>query len=209
MSRWDQFANIDAKALNEQANNLSDADFEEVPNGKYEVSLDSLELKESKKGFPMMAARFTILEGAFKNRKVFMNQLVLMGNDKDAFRVHTCNVFLRSLASTLSTKVAFEGLDAYDFLISSIATECANAEYLLELGDHNGFRTFKILERFDQAPVPTQPQTAPMYAQQAPMMQGAPVQMPQSPMMQQAVMQPMQMQQGQWAAQNGYDQQSF
>lgn len=148
MSKWDKFATIDAKALNEQANALgTNADFEEVPNGKYEVRLDSLELGESKKGFPMVRARFTILEGEFKNRKLFFNQVVIMGDDSDKYRVHSSNVFLRSLDSGLT--VSFEGLDDYDALITAIADKCINGEYLLELGERRGYKTYTILERFE------------------------------------------------------------
>lgn len=158
MSKWDKFSTIDAKALNEQANALGDSDWEEVPNGKYEVALDSLELGESKKGYPMVRARFTILEGEWKNRKLFFNQVVLMGDENDKFRVHAANVFLRSLASGLT--VSFEGLDDYDALICAIADKCAStydeggAEYLLELGERRGYKTYTILERFEDEPEP-------------------------------------------------------
>lgn len=163
MSKWDKFA-IDAEALNQQANALSDSDFEEVPNGKYEVSLDSLELGESKKGFPMIRARFTILEGEWKNRKLFFNQVVVMGDENDKYRVHASNVFLRSLESGLT--VTFEGLDDYDALITAIADKCAStyerggAEYLLELGERRGYKTYTILERFETEEAPA---SAPNY----------------------------------------------
>ena len=153
MSKWDKFSTIDAKALNEQANSLGDSDFEEVPNGKYEVSLDSLELTTSKKGYPMVKARFTILEGEFKRRKLFFNQVVFMGDDNDKYRLHSANVFLRSLGSGLP--VSFSGFDDYDALITAIADKCAatdsegGAEYLLELGERRGYKTYTILERFE------------------------------------------------------------
>lgn len=164
MSKWDKFA-IDAAALNQQANALNDSDFEEVPNGKYEVSLDSLELGESKKGFPMIRARFTILEGEWKNRKLFFNQVVIMGDENDKYRVHASNVFLRSLESGLT--VTFEGLDDYDALITAIADKCAStyerggAEYLLELGERRGYKTYTILERFETEEAPASAPTYP------------------------------------------------
>lgn len=172
MSMWDKYGNIDAKSLNEQASNLSD-DFEEIPVGKYEVALDSLVLKESKAGDPMIAARFTVVNGTFQNRKVFLNQLVLKGDQNDAFRVHTCNVLLRSLESSLTDQVRFDGLQAYDQLINAIAGECTDAEYLLEISERKGYRNYKVLERFNSnAPTPVQyQQQAPSYpqgSQQAP-----------------------------------------
>lgn len=177
MSMWDKYGNIDAKSLNEQASNLSD-DFEEIPVGKYEVSLDSLVLKESKAGDPMIAARFTVVNGTFQNRKVFLNQLVLKGDQNDAFRVHTCNVLLRSLESSLTDQVRFDGLQAYDQLINAIAGECTDAEYLLEISERKGYRNYKVLERFNSnAPTPVQyQQQAPSYPQNS---QGYPQQGPQ------------------------------
>lgn len=167
MSMWDKYGNIDAKSLNEQASNLSD-DFEEIPVGKYEVALDSLVLKESKAGDPMIAARFTVVNGTFQNRKVFLNQLVLKGDQNDAFRVHTCNVLLRSLESSLTDQVRFDGLQAYDQLINAIAGECTDAEYLLEISERKGYRNYKVLERFNSnAPVqaPSYPQNSQGYPQ--------------------------------------------
>lgn len=167
MSMWDKYGNIDAKSLNEQASNLSD-DFEEIPVGKYEVALDSLVLKESKAGDPMIAARFTVVNGSFQNRKVFLNQLVLKGDQNDAFRVHTCNVLLRSLESSLTDQVRFDGLQAYDQLINAIAGECTDAEYLLEITERKGYRNYKVLERFNSnAPVqaPSYPQNSQGYPQ--------------------------------------------
>lgn len=171
MSMWDKYGNIDAKSLNEQASNLSD-DFEEIPVGKYEVALDSIVLKESKAGDPMIAARFTVVNGTFQNRKVFLNQLVLKGDQNDAFRVHTCNVLLRSLESSLTDQVRFDGLQAYDQLINAIAGECTDAEYLLEISERKGYRNYKVLERFNSnspmpQPAPVQYQQ-PSYQQQAP-----------------------------------------
>lgn len=197
MSMWDKYGNIDAKSLNEQASNLSD-DFEEIPVGKYEVALDSLVLKESKAGDPMIAARFTVVNGTFQNRKVFLNQLVLKGDQNDAFRVHTCNVLLRSLESSLTDQVRFDGLQAYDQLINAIAGECTDAEYLLEITERKGYRNYKVLERFNSnaptpVPVPAQyqpqapsyPQNsqAPSYPQQGPQgyPQGGQFQQPQYP----------------------------
>lgn len=197
MSMWDKYGNIDAKSLNEQASNLSD-DFEEIPVGKYEVALDSLVLKESKAGDPMIAARFTVVNGTFQNRKVFLNQLVLKGDQNDAFRVHTCNVLLRSLESSLTDQVRFDGLQAYDQLINAVAGECTDAEYLLEITERKGYRNYKVLERFNSnaptpVPVPAQyqpqapsyPQNsqAPSYPQQGPQgyPQGSQFQQPQYP----------------------------
>ena len=50
-------------------------EFVDVPVGVYEVCLMSLELKESKKGMPMVSARMKIVSGEYEGQSVFMNQV--------------------------------------------------------------------------------------------------------------------------------------
>lgn len=154
MADWSNFANIDLAAINSEVQELENGRgnaFEELPDGKYEVSLDSLELKASKAGDPMVAATFRVLAGDYTNRLIFMNQLLLHGNQNNSFRVHTCNVFLRALDTRYTPNVNFsQGVAAYERLVSAVASEAVNNEYLLELRTNkNGFRSYTVLEHFD------------------------------------------------------------
>lgn len=63
-------------------------DFKEVPLGDYEVSIDKLELGVSKKGSPMLICWFKILNGEYKNSRLFMNQVMTSGNG-----IHHANEF--------------------------------------------------------------------------------------------------------------------
>ena len=82
--KWDK--DIDTEGL---ANDVKEAaengggDYKEVPHGDYEVAVQQMELKASKKGDPMVSIWFKILEGEFKGSIIFYNQVITQG-----FQVH-------------------------------------------------------------------------------------------------------------------------
>ena len=151
MTNWGKYSTVDAKALNKEVEDLGDGDCGEIPNGKYEVAIEKMTLKPTKKdGAPMLAVQFKILEGDFKNQKIFMNQMVIKGDENDKYRIHTANKFLRSLGTDLD--IRFDGVNEYEALIEQVygAVHMNGYEYLLELGENkNGYTTYKILEIFE------------------------------------------------------------
>lgn len=146
MADWSKYNKIDAKALSAEAENLG-GNFEELPLGQYEVALENLELKPTKtKGDPMLVMTFKVVAGEFKKRKLWVNQVVLMGDENDCLRLHVANVLLRGLESDLEVK--FEGVQEYSDLIDEILTRCQDAEYLLEIKERKGYRQYEIKERY-------------------------------------------------------------
>lgn len=146
MADWSKYNKIDAKALSAEAENLG-GNFEELPLGQYEVALENLELKPTKtKGDPMLVMTFKVVAGEFKKRKLWVNQVVLMGDENDCLRLHVANVLLRGLESGLEVK--FEGVQEYSDLIDEILTRCQDAEYLLEIKERKGYRQYEIKERY-------------------------------------------------------------
>ena len=118
--------------------------FEEVPNGNYEVKLEKLELTKSKSGKPMVSIWFKILNGDFKNQRIFYNQLV-----DEGFKINIMNEFLYSLDSGFD--VYFESFKQYNDLILDIHEAIdGKLEYLLEYGENKkGYKTYTIKEVFD------------------------------------------------------------
>lgn len=150
MADWGKYENIDAKKLNDEVQELGDGDFEDLPKGKYEVEITNMELKPTKeKGYPMLAVSFKVLEGEYKNRLIFMNQVVIMGDKNDAIRLKVANSFLQSLDSGVA--INFESVRGYEELIGAIydSIKQKGLEYLLELGERKGFTTYKIVEVFE------------------------------------------------------------
>lgn len=143
-SKFDSMVDLDGlKHDIEEAKENGGGDYKEVPHGTYEVEIAKLELKESKKGDPMVAVWFRILNGEFENAMIFMNQVITKG-----FQIHIVNEFLRSLNSGLD--VDFETYSQYnDLLMDIMEAVDGTKEYALEYGENKGYNTFKIIEVFD------------------------------------------------------------
>ena len=70
-------------------------EFKEVPHGEYEVAIQQMELKASKKGDPMVSIWFKIVsDGEYKGSMIFFNQVILQ-----AFQIHIVNDMLRKMVS--------------------------------------------------------------------------------------------------------------
>lgn len=144
--KWNK--NVDAEALVrdvEEAAENGGGEYKEVPTGDYEVRIDKMELKESKKGNPMFSCWFKILNGEYENNLIFMNQVITQG-----FQIHQVNEFLRSLESGVEIK--FDGnYEHYNNMILDVAEAIDESyEYGLEYGENKkGYPTFKIVDVFE------------------------------------------------------------
>ena len=142
--KWDSA--IDTVGLQKDIAEAKDnnREYEKVPYGEYEVKLDKLELKASKKGNPMVSAWFTILEGKYKNNKLFMNQVITQG-----FQIHIANEFLRTMGTGVD--VEFVNYTQYANLLLDVAEECDTnkLEFALKYEDNKGYDKFTITEVFE------------------------------------------------------------
>ena len=142
--KWN--SNIDLAGLQQDIKDAQDnnKEFEAVPHGEYEVKLDKLELKATKKGDPMVSAWFTILEGKYKKSKLFMNQVVTQG-----FQIHIVNEFLRSMGTDLN--IEFVDYAQYADLLLDVAEFCDenNLEFAIKYEDNKGYDKFTITEVFE------------------------------------------------------------
>ena len=142
--KWN--SNIDLAGLQQDIKDAQDnnKEFEAVPHGEYEVKLDKLELKATKKGDPMVSAWFTILEGQYKKQKLFMNQVVTQG-----FQIHIVNEFLKSMGTDLD--IEFVDYKQYAELLLDVAEFCDenNLEFAIKYEDNKGYDKFTITEVFE------------------------------------------------------------
>lgn len=75
-SKFEQ--NVDLDALQKDVQEAKETDFEDVPDGTYIVSIDSMEIKETKAGDKLMfAVSARIKEGEYENRLLFFNRVIL------------------------------------------------------------------------------------------------------------------------------------
>lgn len=154
MNKWAEFdKKVNCEELNKELNTVRDNDFdnESVPHGKYEVKIERMELKESKKGYPMLSVMFRIVGESENNRCIFMNQVAYMGDTNDKYRLKSVFEFLDSLDSSV-TVGAFNGIQALSDTIDKVfnAIDQNGLEYLLKYSERKGFDTFEILEVFEE-----------------------------------------------------------
>ena len=142
--KWN--SNVDLAGLQQDIKDAQDnkREYDEVPHGQYEVKLDKLELKATKKGDPMVSAWFTILEGKYKKQKLFMNQVVTQG-----FQIHIVNNFLKSMSTDLN--IDFVDYKQYADLLLDVAEFCDenNLEFAIKYEDNKGYDKFTITEVFE------------------------------------------------------------
>lgn len=145
-SKFDK--NVDLEGLQAditEASNNSGGTFKEVPHDKYEVSIEKLEMTVSKKDDPMLTCWMKILDGEYKNSRIFMNQVVTQG-----FQFHIANEFLRSLVEGMEIEIKFESYVQYAGLVMDVHEAIdGQREFLVDYGEKKGFNTFKIEEVYD------------------------------------------------------------
>lgn len=145
---WEEFDNVvDLEGLKkdvEDAKKNGGGKYKEVPVGTYEVEVEKLELKKSKKGDPMLSCWMKITEGEYKNSIIFYNQVLTTG-----FGLHNANEFLRSLDS--GVEVEFVNFKQYhELLLDIFEAVNGNLAYQLEYDKNSkGFNTSKIEDVFE------------------------------------------------------------
>lgn len=137
---------VDLKGLQDDIKDAQEnnKEYEKVPHGEYEVKIDKMELKASKKGDPMVSIWFTILEGKYKKSKLFLNQVITQG-----FQIHIVNELLKSMKTDLN--IEFVDYKQYAELLLDVAEECDanNLEFALKYEDNKGYDKFTITEVFE------------------------------------------------------------
>ena len=142
---------VDLKGLQadvEEAKKNGGGDFPTIPAGKYEVRLESMEIKGTKAdpNRPMLAVSFKILTGEYKNQRLFMNR-VLYGTKNDGNMIKSAVGWLDTLESGVA--VSFEGYKQFNQLVMDVAEAIDGAlEYAVEY-DPDQFNSIKIVEVFE------------------------------------------------------------
>lgn len=149
---WDEFDKaIDTKRLAEDVKDAAEngGTFREVPESTYEVTVEKLELVQSKSGQPMVTCWMKIISGEFKNSRLFFNQVVTQG-----FQARKCNEFLRALVAELddedAIEIEFKTYRQYGELLMDVADAIdGNFEYAVEYSKNDkGYPNYKVKEVF-------------------------------------------------------------
>lgn len=142
---------VDLKGLQadvEEAKKNSGGDFPTIPAGKYEVRVETLEVKGTKAdpNRPMLAVSFKILSGEFKNQRLFMNR-VLYGTKNDKNMIASAIGFLEKLDS--GVPISFNGYEPFRQLVLDVAEAIdEKLEYAVDYDDSR-FNSITIDEVFE------------------------------------------------------------
>ena len=148
MSNWQNFdLKIDNNLLNDIANaSTNSGEFEELPLGRYEVKINSMELTQSKKGDPMTKTIFEVVQGQYKGRYIFKNSVIYKGDRNDAWRLKQEIDFINSLQP--SNQVNFYSFSDFEKQVSDAFADVNSRklEYLIEIKEKNNFRIYSVVE---------------------------------------------------------------
>ena len=148
MSNWQNFdLKIDNTLLNDIANASSNnGEFEELPLGRYEVKINSMQLTQSKNGDPMTKTILEVVQGQYKGRYMFKNSVIYKGDHNDAWRLKQELNFINSLQPT--NQVNFYSFSDFEKQINEAFENISSRklEYLVEIKEKNNFRTYSVIE---------------------------------------------------------------
>lgn len=149
MSDFD-FAEVCREAEEIRKNNGT-GDFPKIPVGNYEVTINKIAYTHSKNtNTPMLTIWFKIIEGQYKNQKIFFNQPINTGNG-----MHHANEMLRSFDTGL--EISYTNEESFKELLAEVEKKTLpeDVSFELELGSYTSkkdgkeYPTYKIVNIFD------------------------------------------------------------
>lgn len=129
------------KDVEDSKNNFSD-----VPKGTYIVSIEKMEIGETKDHRPMFKMQCKIKEGEFKNRNLFMNR-VIYGTKNDGAMIQSVLTLLEKFAT--NTLPEFAGYNAFVDNVLDIYEEIQGKVELEIDYDADTFNSISIKEVYD------------------------------------------------------------
>lgn len=151
--KWEQEFDYEGLQKDIDEAEKSSGSYKEVPHDTYEVSVERMELKESKKGDPMVSIWFKIVAGEYKGCRIFYNQVIAnqygIKNNNDVLR----SMKLRTIENLEASGMKlFQNHRQYNNLLMDCAEEIDAEKITFELkyGEgKNGFHTYEITDVFE------------------------------------------------------------
>lgn len=142
---------VDLQGLQKDIENAAEngGDFPEIPKGQYEVKLNKLELKLTKKepARPMVAGQFKILSGEYKGQLIFFNR-VIYGTKDDGAMIKGVLTFLKKLEAP-DVVISFDGYDRFaEVLLDVMEAVDGVLEYAVDY-DPDAFNSVTISDVYD------------------------------------------------------------
>lgn len=148
---WEKFdAQVDLAGLEEDVNNAAEGnkEFEDIPVGKYEVALKSVELKMTKKSNkPMITSTFKILVGKYKGQQIWVNQVAENGQ-QISIGLRFINSMKPEEEVKFTKEKGYAGLDEDLFNAAKFIKQ--NYEFVLDYSKNDkGYDVYKIEDVFE------------------------------------------------------------
>ncbi len=147
--KWNESADLAGLQQDIKDAQENKREYDEIPHGEYEVKVDKMELKATKKDKqPMVSIQFRIISGKYKNSCLFFNKKI-RGTKNDGLMIHQSNEFLRSMKTDLA--IEFVDYKQYAELLLDVAESCDTnkLEFALKYEDNKGYDKFTITEVFE------------------------------------------------------------
>lgn len=136
---------LNINELKEEVENVEE--YESLADGKYEVSVNNLELGESKNGDPMVKICFQVVEGVENENRLAFANLVIQPSNTKALKYQLKNVvtMINGLRGIIGDEnklgnemYLFNGFADLEKTIKNLAHEVEDYEYLIELKTNKG-----------------------------------------------------------------------
>lgn len=153
-SKFNEQINADqlTKDVEEAIKNGGTGEYEAVPDGRYTVKFEKLEVKETKDGRPMLSIMARILEddeneGKYVKNCLFMNR-VLFGTKNDANMIASAVGWLQKLEC--ETNVTFKDYDQFSDVVLDVFEELEeyNVNALVDYKE-SAFNSISIVETWE------------------------------------------------------------
>lgn len=136
---------VDLKGLQQDMED-SKNNFSDVPKGTYIVSIEKMEIGETKDHRPMFKMQCKIKEGEYKNRNLFLNR-VIYGTKNDGSMIQSVLTMLDKLQT--QTIPEFTGYNNFVTNVLDIFQEVQGKVELEIEYDADAFNSISIKEVFD------------------------------------------------------------
>lgn len=136
---------VDLKGLQQDVED-SKNNFSDVPKGTYIVSIEKMEIGETKDHRPMFKMQCKIKEGEYKNRNLFLNR-VIYGTKNDGSMIQSVLTMLDKLQT--QTIPEFTGYNNFVTNVLDIFQEVQGKIELEIEYDADAFNSISIKEVFD------------------------------------------------------------
>lgn len=113
-------------------------DFENIEDGTYNCVLEDVKARKNDKGTNWIGFRFSILDGQYENRQIFVNYFFTEKTVERSIKG------LTKLAYEFGYELPLEAFSSYDTLAETLNSIAGNQATVTQTTSKNGFTNYKV-----------------------------------------------------------------